>query len=252
MKVRIVDKREPRFKLLGTMEAVVGMVSTVGNPIRSVGPTSCRIEFEGRLVRKTDVSIDITTAREYGWTENGENGSAPARSALARNASASGTPQRSVNATNGLKKPKRDADFWEHKAGEKLRVAERDLRPYEAARINKANLAEYDYRVQRGLEHQQWAAVLSALAEKVRSGQLPPVLYGLTNDIQVRTLMQWNEKDNWRQEPRNMGPTIKTPEQLKEAASEVQILMPQLEHDPNPNPRAGTKYEKGALTNDRL
>lgn len=251
MKVMIVDKTAASFKVLGRMEAVVGMVSTGGNEIVSVNGQSCQVKIEGRSQKKTEVCIDIKTALEFGWTQNPDEDIQPttkAKGALARNAESGTVSHRITPSSRCRQTRKRDAEFWRAKAAEKLRVAERDLRPFNA-RLNKSNLAEYDYRIRRGLEQTQWAEVLNTLARMCENNSLPPVLDGLTNDLQVRTLINWKPGNPYASEPRNMGPTIKTPEQLQEAAQEIQRITPPVGGDPNPDPRRGTKYDtRGGLT----
>ena len=69
MKVMIVDGKAKSFKLLGRMDAQVGMISTLGNEIKSVNCDSCKVEVGGQLLRKTDVCIDRSEARQFGWVQ---------------------------------------------------------------------------------------------------------------------------------------------------------------------------------------
>lgn len=86
MKVIIIDKRSSSFKALGRMDAVPGMRSTSGNEIKSVNGESCQVMIEGRLQRRTEVIIDITTAVEFGWAASDQK---PARAKAARKRGAS-------------------------------------------------------------------------------------------------------------------------------------------------------------------
>ena len=67
MEVTIVDRTESRYAPRGRMEAVIGMKTTGGSEIISVGADSCVVEGPGYTRRVSDVAIDIKEALDFGW-----------------------------------------------------------------------------------------------------------------------------------------------------------------------------------------
>lgn len=142
----------------------------------------------------------------------------------------------------GTEHPRRDSAYWRKQAAAMTKRIQEKLRPYDAPGKKTLKKIElYEGRVADGLDWQRWQATLINVADVLDEGELPPILFGLSNDSQVRRLMSAPFPG---QPFTNMGPTIKTFEDFVAAHEALKPLIPAMLEDPNLDPREGTEWAK--------
>lgn len=148
--------------------------------------------------------------------------------------SASSAQEKQGRAPKRIKanQPRRDGEFW-LKAAEDLErgIAYKTKNPFPGKKLTPARRRDWQFRLDNAYEDMQWQGALRNLAEAATAGTLPEVLYGLTNATQVRNLMRHTQGGYQEQHggPFMLGPTIRTVEQLREAAS---IIKSYVTHPP--------------------
>jgi hypothetical protein len=144
--------------------------------------------------------------------------------------------------------PALDAGTWRERAAAMTRDIAHKMRPYDTpGRKTLRKIEVYESRIHVALERGQWQATLINLADAVDEGALPAVLFGLTNENQVSTLMRGDVRHVEQYGPQNMGPTIKTADEFKSAVEALKPFIHQLLEDPNLDPRDGTQWAADPL-----
>lgn len=125
------------------------------------------------------------------------------------------------------KRPRRDAAFWRAAAADLQRTIDyKTKNPYPGRRLTPARRRDWQCRLDQAHEDACWQGTLARLAAAVAADTLPAILYGLTNALQVRTLLRYVPGSYYDTSgPHNLGPTIKTIEQLRAAAAAVNIYV---------------------------
>jgi hypothetical protein len=120
-----------------------------------------------------------------------------------------------------LKRPRRDASFWRAAAADLGRsISYKTKNPYPGRRLTAARRRDWQFRLDQAHEDLCWQGTLDRLAASAEAGALPAILFGLTNANQIRNLMRYAPSGYQDATgPHNMGPTIRTVEQLREAAA---------------------------------
>lgn len=116
MRVYVVDQTLPGSGIVGRMEAEVGMITTLGNQIKTVHADACVIESRpsGSLSRKTDVCISLEEATNHGYgngvrkpAQSGEKGGGKAkRRVAAKNSPEAGYSRNEPTPIDGTTAPK--------------------------------------------------------------------------------------------------------------------------------------------------
>lgn len=138
--------------------------------------------------------------------------------------------------------PKRDGAFWRSKVGafaarppSEVKFDDGgvyDLQFREGGRTGKltpARVRDWSARLRSVVSDYVWKETMLALADAVERGELPARLNGLSNDLQVRRLVEGGR--SWYGS--GMGDTIKTRDEFDEAVALVAPLVPP-SHDIRP------------------
>ncbi|HEX8556714.1 MAG TPA: hypothetical protein VF668_01355 [Pyrinomonadaceae bacterium] len=125
---------------------------------------------------------------------------------------------------NPLPEPKRVVAYWKEKVAEVTRQAViRSRYPFGDKKLTPARRRDWEYLLKSASEDYAWAGTLANLAVMAERGELPPVLYGLTNHLQVRQLMNAAEGSHFPKD--KLGQTIKSDEEIAAAAEVIRSLM---------------------------
>ncbi|MCA1615026.1 MAG: hypothetical protein LC795_15515 [Acidobacteria bacterium] len=147
--------------------------------------------------------------------------------------------------------PKLDAQSWRDKSAALTHSIAERLRPYDTpGRKTLRKIEEYESRVRDALEKQQWQATMVNIADAISEGTLPAILFGLSNEYQVRRLLDRDEGEPHPWDTSNMGQTIKTVADFKAAREALKPLIPEMLTDPNLDPRDGTEWATAATAGD--
>ena len=126
--------------------------------------------------------------------------------------------------------PKQTAEGWREKAaGMYANVTRYRANPHAGKKLTDARQRDWESKLLNATTHRRWGLTMEAIAAAVESGKLPPVLNGLTNQYQVRHLMDCVIKGRRLPAyglPQSMGPTIKTAEEFAEAVKALSPLVP--------------------------
>jgi hypothetical protein len=128
-------------------------------------------------------------------------------------------------------KPKQTATHWLTSANAKMaRVLELRKYPFGTKPLTDARRRDWQHRLDTATEHHLWGETMREIARAVEAETLPSILNGLTNEYQVRQLMNCalEGKEKPAYAISNMGPTIKTPEDYKQAVEALRPFIPEV------------------------
>jgi hypothetical protein len=232
VKVMIVDKSAPGFRLLGRMDAAAGMRSTAGNEIVKVGSDSCTVMIEGRPQRRAEVTIDIKTALEFGWTNGSGNGASAREPAAAAPPAPRRRPKSPAagDAAHAKFKSKFSAAEWREMAGAAVAHGYSTANyMFGGAKLTPARRRDWTARLKSAHERLTVGRTMERIAGAVERRELPEILRGV-GKLGVGWLVEaWLEPDGYRARtvPAQMGP-IKTAEQFRAAVEALTPLIARL------------------------
>jgi hypothetical protein len=129
--------------------------------------------------------------------------------------------------------PTQTAEGWREKAAATLaKAAGYRANPHAGKTLTDARQRDWEGKLRSATDHRRWGLTMEAVAAAVEAGTLPPVLNGLTNQYQVRQLMDCvieGRKLPAHGSITSMGPTIKTPEEFVAAVKAISPLVPIVE-----------------------
>jgi hypothetical protein len=129
-----------------------------------------------------------------------------------------------------MKESKRDHVHWLTKANAMLALsAERRKNPAEGKKLTPARRRDWQYRLDDATGKRRLGLTMEKIAEAVGAAKLPGRLCGLTNEYQVRTIMNCVVEGRTMPRdgmPQNMGPTIKSRGDFEEAVEALRWLVP--------------------------
>ncbi len=129
--------------------------------------------------------------------------------------------------------PKQTPEGWREKAAAMFaNVTRYRENPQAGKSLTAARERDWEGKLRSATMHRRWGLTLEAIAAAIEAGTLPPVLNGLTNQYQVRQLMDCVVEGTTHRPygvPDSMGPTIRSAEEFAEAVRALSPLVPIVE-----------------------